>query len=151
MLNRVITTIREIPRRTGEGVAHQRDVISRRVTWARGEGHARAWTLKTRTLERADALLDRGGELPVVGRVARPAGRAVHSRLEAACAPPVEDYDSLNAKKAARSVRGLAPVDLLKIERREQATKARKTVSDAIARERDQRRRRLLGEVMATA
>ena len=151
MLNRVISTLREIPTGEGERITHERDVLNRKVTWARGQSRARAWTLETRTLERADGLLNRGEELPVLGRVVRPASRVVHGRLEAVTEPPVEGYGDLNARNAARAVRGLAPVDLLKIERVEKATKSRKTVSDAIARERDRLRTQLLGSETATA
>lgn len=115
--------------------ALQTDLTSR-ARRARTRGQVGLWRLQTRTLERADGVLQERVETPVVGWVAQPAQRAVHSRLTHVTALPVAGYQDLNAKSAARSVRGLSAVQLLQIERWELANKARKTVAKAIEAER---------------
>jgi hypothetical protein len=113
----------------------RRRALVHRARTLRGEGRERLWDLETRALTRAEDLLERAEGLPVVSRVAHPVERLVSERLTAVTAPPIEDYDALNARNAALAVRGLGRVDLLKVRRHEQATKDRKTVYKAIDRE----------------
>lgn len=136
MLDRLITDIKTAP----DAIRARRSTLRHRVHVLRGEGQERIWTLETNTLSRAEDLLERAEALPVVSRVTTPVERALHRRLEDLTAPPIPDYDTLNAKKAARAVRGLDRVDLAKVRYREQATKNRKTVLDAVSRELDKLR-----------
>jgi hypothetical protein len=110
--------------------------LTGRARRARTRGQVSLWRLQLRTLERADTALKGRVETPVVGWVAEPAQRVVHTRLSAVTALPVEGYEAMNAKTAAKSLRGLSPVELLQIERWELANKARKTVATALEAER---------------
>lgn len=102
------------------------------VHLARGEGQERLWELETNALGRAEELLARGKDVPVVSKAVPAAERLVHKALETVTRVPVEGWDALNARDAAHAVRGLNRIDLLRVRRHEQETKDRKTVYRAI-------------------
>ena len=96
-------------------------------------GETRLWKIETRTLARVSEALRAAPPLPVVGRVADLAERAVDRRLDALNANPIADFDALNAKDAARAARDLRKrVALWTLRRYEVAHKNRKTVLDAV-------------------
>jgi hypothetical protein len=107
-----------------------------RVHLARGEGQERIWKLEHQALDLVDDVLDRADDLPGSSRVREPIERIVQQRRDAALSNPVEDYDGLNARKAAAAVRTLSWVELLRLERYEADRKNRKTVLEAIERRR---------------
>lgn len=122
-----------------------------RAHLARGEGAQRLWTLQTTALDRADELLTRGKELPVVNRAVPTAERLVHQRLDAVTRVPVADYDSMNVKQAAAAIRELGWVDLLNVRRHELANKDRKTVYRAVDAALDQLRSEPVAEPLSGA
>ena len=99
-----------------------------------GARPAGLWRAQTRTLERAEALLEKAEELPVVKLVAEPAERLVAKRLDLVTAVPVEGYAELNARNAVKALADLDRVGLLCVQRWENANKARKTVLDSITK-----------------
>ena len=103
----------------------------------RGDGAERLWHFENQALDWVDDVLTRA-EMPGVEAVKEPVGRWVQQARETVTANPVEGYETLNARAAADTVRGLGLVDLLKIERIEKSGKARKTVFEAIERRRNQ-------------
>jgi DnaJ-domain-containing protein 1 len=84
--------------------------------------------------------LSKGKEMPVLKLVVPTAERLVQSRLDHVTELPIEDYATLNAKTAAKAVRGLSWADVLRVRRFEEANKGRKTVLDALVREMDRLR-----------
>ena len=98
------------------------------------QGRVGLWRAQTRTLERAEALLEKAEELPVVKLVAEPAERLVHERLDMVTAVPVEGYAEMNARNAVKALAELDRVGLLCVRRWEKANKGRKTVLDAVAK-----------------
>jgi hypothetical protein len=99
----------------------------------RGESQQRLWVLETKALDWMDAVLEGAETLPeVFGKVTGPVEDFVQQRLDALVACPVENYETLNARNAARAVRDLGWLDLLRVRRIEESTKARKTVLDAV-------------------
>ncbi len=107
-----------------------------RAHLARGEGRARLFLVEAQALERLDGLLEAASELPLVGpRVATPVARALQTTVERRTLPDLQDYDQLNAKAAARAVRELDHLGLIKVRRHEAANKGRKTVLDAVERQ----------------
>ena len=131
MLERLITPLKAAP----DTLAHQRDVLRQRVRSIRGDGQERIWSLRTDALTRAEGLLEKVDNLPVVNRVATPVEKAVGRRLEALTVPDIEDYDALNARNASLAVRGLDRLELIKVRRYEAANKDRKTVLKAVNKE----------------
>lgn len=125
MLERLIARIPNETRTRLEQARHD--------AWVkRSESRVRLWELSTRGLERAHDLLD---EAPV-GLVG-PLAKLVDQRLAEATTPHIEGYGELNARNAAKAVRGLGLLDLERVVRYERATKNRKTVLDAVERERE--------------
>ena len=59
----------------------------------------------------------------------------LRQRIERFNTPIIPDYDVLNTKKIIRQLRGLNTWNLLKVNRREQFTKNRKTIFQAVERE----------------
>ncbi len=107
-----------------------------RAHLARGEGRERLFLVEAEALERLDGLLEAASELPVVGpRLATPVARVVQTTVERRTLPALEGYDELNAKAAARAVRELDHLGLIKVRRHEAANKGRKTVLDAVERQ----------------
>ncbi len=106
-----------------------------RAFLARSTGQERMWTFQTTALEEVEGWLEHTADLPVIKRVTTPVERLVHDRLEASLALPVEGYDEMNAKTAIRSLRNLDHLDLLRVRRREEDHKARKTVLEAVEKE----------------
>ncbi len=142
MFNQILTDIKTVPERltARRDAIRERAILERtrarvRATDLRDRSHVRLWGIGTDTLNAADALLVRTRDLPVLPRLMPPVERAVRERLMALTAPGIENYDTLNARNAARAVRGLSRVELEKVRRYELGTKDRKTVYTAIARE----------------
>ena len=59
----------------------------------------------------------------------------LRQRIERFNTPIIPNYDALNTKKIVRQLRGLSTWNLLKVNRREQITKNRKTIFQAVERE----------------
>ncbi|NOY27272.1 MAG: hypothetical protein GXP62_15500 [Oligoflexia bacterium] len=125
MFDRIIARIPDDTRHRLEQARHD--------AWRkRREGQVRLWALSTRGLERAHDLL--GDVPPAIGD---PLIKLVDRGIAEATSVPIANYDQLNARTAASAVRGLGLLDLERISRLERATKDRKTVINAIARERE--------------
>ena len=56
-------------------------------------------------------------------------------RIERFNTPIISDYDHLNTKKIIKHLKGMTTWNLLKVDRREQLTKNRKTIFKAVQRE----------------
>ena len=141
MLDRLWTDVKDTPNRLR---ARQATLISRarhQAFMVRTGGQERLWTLHTTALEEVEGWLGRTVELPVVSRVMVPVERLVHDRLEATVAVPLADYETLNAKSAARAIRDLDHLGLLRVRKHEEANKCRKTVLDAIEAQLEKRAR----------
>lgn len=137
MFDKLRTALETAPEKLSDHRSRLVTTVRHRAAVARGEGHSRFWNAETRTLENAVDLLDRSKDLPVVKLVVAPAERIVKSRLDHVTELPVAEFATLNAKDAARAVRGLDWVELLRVRRFEAANKGRKTVLDALAKELD--------------
>lgn len=98
-------------------------------------GQLRLWRLGTDTLDRARQALDQAPE--PLRPLAEPIRRVVDEGIERLTEVGVEDYDALNARRAAAAVREMNLVQLERVERYERAHKNRKTVLDAVARRRE--------------
>ena len=64
-----------------------------------------------------------------------PLHNPIRRRISRFNTPIIPEYDSLNTKKIIRQIRGMSTWNLLKVDRREQFTKNRKTIFQAIERE----------------
>lgn len=124
--------------RRDEAVANARH----QVHLARGDAQERLWLFETDVLHRAEDLLTRGEELPVVKRVVPHAERLVHERLELTTRPPIADYDDLNVKQVSAALEGLSRVDLLRVRGYETAHKDRVTVTRAVDKALEQLKQR---------
>ena len=131
------TRIREVPQRLATRRRRLVASLRHRAHVARGESEERLWRMETSALEGVVDLLGNLDDLPVMGRVVPGAERLVGQALDQVTAVPVEGYADLNAKTAAKAVRGLSRVALLRVQRFEAGHKDRKTVLDAIDRELD--------------
>lgn len=140
MFQKLRTAIESAPEKLSTTTTQLVTTVRHRAHVARGEGHSRLWETQTRTLERGVELLGKGKDMPVVKLVAPSAERFMQSRLDHVTELPVESFDTLNAKTAAKAVRGLGWVELLRVRRFEEATKSRKTVLEAVGRELDRLR-----------
>ena len=137
MMNRIKTEIKKTQgmlRERQTQITEQADDIveqaRHKLHLVRGDGAERLWHLETQALDWVDDVLTRT-EVPGVDLVKDPVGRWVQQARETVTANPVEDYETLNARAAADTVRELGLVELLKIERIEKAGKSRKTVFEA--------------------
>ncbi|MCB9760878.1 MAG: hypothetical protein H6739_13655 [Alphaproteobacteria bacterium] len=138
MLDSLLQTpekVRQAPERLRTRGTQVVNDVRHRVHLARGDGQERLWLLRTDVLTRAEDLLARSKDVPVVSRVLPRAERLVHERLEATTRPPIRDYDDLNVKKVGQAVEGLDRVELLRVRRYEVAHKNRVTVLRAVDRE----------------
>ncbi len=135
MLDKLRTAIESAPEKLSSQRKQLVDTVRHRAAVARGEGHSRFWNAETRALEGAADLLDKGKSLPVLKLVVPTAERLVQSRLDHVTELPVIEFSEMNAKAAARAVRGLDWVELLRVRRFEVAGKERKTVLDAVDKE----------------
>jgi hypothetical protein len=106
-----------------------------RVHIARGEGAVRLWNFENQALDWVDGILDRN-EVPGGDKVREPVAKFVGAARASVLANPVEGYQDMNARTAATAVRTLGLVDLLRIEQIEESGKGRKTVFEAIVRQR---------------
>jgi hypothetical protein len=102
----------------------------------KGEGQERLWLLEQKALELVGSAIEKADGLPSSERVTEPLEKLVEQRKTQALANPVAEFDQLNARAAASSVRQLGRVDLLKVEHYERENKGRKTVFQAIDRRR---------------
>ena len=144
MIDRIKTEIKktqEILRERQNQLAEQADDIveqaRHKAHLVRGDGAERLWHFENQALDWVDDMLGRG-DVPGSDLVKEPVGRWVQQARQSVTANPVENYEVLNARAAADTVRELGVVDLLRIERIEKAGKARKTVFEAIERRRNQ-------------
>ncbi|MBX2797058.1 MAG: hypothetical protein KTR31_05305 [Myxococcales bacterium] len=130
-----------------------RDVIARarrRVKRVAQRSDDRIWGWRTEALEQAGQFLDRASDVPTIGAIFEPAQQLVEQQLERITEVPVDNWDDLNAKRAAAAVRQLDRAGLRNALRREQQTKSRKTVLKAIE-ERLARQPRLAPRPVASA
>jgi len=105
----------------------------RRAYVARETSRANLWNAGANALEAAESFFASAPEnVPVLSRVADAVERATHDRLEAYTKVSLEDYAGMNAKTAIQAVAELSHLDLLRVKRLEEASKARKTVLAAI-------------------
>jgi hypothetical protein len=114
------------------------DIVSQarhRVHLARGEGAVRLWNFENQALDWVDGLLERS-DVPGGDKVREPVAKLVGQARASMSAIPIDGYPDMNARTAASAVRTLGLVDLLKVEQIETASKARKTVFEAIERQR---------------
>ena len=100
----------------------------------RATGEIRWWTFEIQTLEALEGVFGKVPEVPGLNRVWEPVFRALKTRLEEVTSMPISDYDSLSAKRAAKALRPLDRIELLRVQRYEVANKNRKTVLDGIER-----------------
>ena len=100
----------------------------------RATGEVRWWTFETQTLEALEGVFGRVQEVPGLGRVWTPLFRVLRARLDEVTAMPIAEYDTLSAKRAAKALRPLDRLELLRVRRYEVANKNRKTVLDGIER-----------------
>jgi hypothetical protein len=132
VIEQIGLSMKEAPKR----IRGKRDALMGRarhgVFMARTGGQERVWTLQTQALEGMGSWLTRAAGLPVGARVSQPMERLVRDRLALQLAVPLANYDGLNAKTAARLVRDLDHLGLLRVRRHERANKQRKTVLGAI-------------------
>ena len=108
-----------------------------KVAVVKGEGAERLWQFENQALDWVEGVLDRT-DVPGVEKVKEPVAKLVGQARDNVTANPVEDYENLNARAAAATVRDLGTVGLLKIEKIEAAGKNRKTVFEAIERRRSE-------------
>jgi len=140
MFEKLRTAIETAPEKVSSTTNQLVSNVRHRAHVARGEGHSRIWETQTRTLERGVELLSKGKEMPVMKLVVPHAEKLVQSRLDQVTELPIDAFEGMNAKAAARSVRGLGWVELLRVKRWEESGKNRKTVLDAVTREQDKLR-----------
>jgi len=126
--------LRAAPARLLERRASMQQDLQVRARKLETQGREGLWRAQTRTLERAEELLEKADELPVVKLVAEPAERLVAKRLDLVTAVPVEGYAELNARNAVKALADLDRVGLLCVQRWESANKGRKTVLDSITK-----------------
>ena len=124
--------LRAAPARLRERRSTLQEDLQVRARKLETQGREGLWRAQTRTLERAEELLEKAEELPVVKLVAEPAERLVQGRLDHVTAVPVEGYAELNARNAVKALAELDHVGLLCVRRWEKANKDRKTVLTAI-------------------
>ena len=142
MLDKVKEEIKTVQNRVLDAQGHLADqadeIVSQarhRVHLARGEGAARLWNFENQALDWVDGILERD-DVPGGDTVRDPVAKLVGQARASVLANPVDGYPSMNARTAASAVRSLGIVDLLKIEQIETAGKGRKTVFEAIERQR---------------
>jgi len=102
---------------------------------ARDEGAERIWHLENQALDWVEEVLDRA-DMPGVDKVREPVAKFVGQARDTVTSNPISGYAQLNARAAAGAIRELTAVELLRVERIEQAGKGRKTVFEAIERRR---------------
>ncbi|NCG20721.1 MAG: hypothetical protein GWP91_17065 [Rhodobacterales bacterium] len=140
MLEQLISDLKGAPEKINDGASRLNerrqeltDQARTRVLTARGDGAERLWHFQTNTLEAVGAVLEKGHDLPVVGRIADKAVGLVGERLEAHTTPTIEAYDDKNAKDIIAAVRDLTSnASLVAIRAYETGHKARKTVLKAV-------------------
>ncbi len=107
MFEKLRTAIETAPEKVAPTTTQLGSNVRHRAHVARGEGHSRIWETQTRTLERGVELLSKGKEMPVMKLVVPHAEKLVQSRLDQVTELPIDAFEGMNAKAAARSVRGL--------------------------------------------
>ncbi len=140
MLEQLISDLKAAPEKINEGATRLNErrqefagQARARVLTVRGDGAERLWNLQTNTLEAVGAVLEKGHDLPVVGRIADKAGELVEGRLEVHTTPIIEDYDGKNAKDVIAAVKALTSnTSLVAIRAYETSHKSRKTVLRAV-------------------
>jgi hypothetical protein len=101
----------------------------------RTDGELRAFDAGIDVLDRVEATLARGRDVPVVGAIVPRAAAWLHAGQERLVSMPVEGYDTLNVKQVAERIADLSRLDLLRVRHHERAGKNRKTVLEGIQRE----------------
>ena len=110
----------------------------RRAHIARVSGMGSLWTAQTNALEAAESFLAGApNNIPVLSKVVDAAEKVAKDRLELHTRVCLYEYETLNAKQAIKAVSTLNYVELLRVKRLEEATKARKTVLAAIEKAAD--------------
>ncbi len=146
MLTRLLDDLKAAPERIRTAPTRMADRRRNTTRWARqrvrsarGQTQRQLWSLRVQTLERTGDLLDKGSDVPVIGRIIGPAASFVHSQKSALTAVPVDGFDAMNARDAIAAIKELDALSLFIAERFEAAHKNRKTVMAAIEREVERR------------
>lgn len=133
MITQWIKDLKETPSRLADRRKQWGSKARKQLKQRAGDGQERLWTLGTSALERVDGALDRTDDVPVVGMLSRGAHKLVTDRLEALTSPPIEGYESLNARAAISAIKELdGRISLVTVRRYEAENKNRKTVLAAI-------------------
>ena len=111
--------------------------LRHRARMSHGSSQEWLFEVQAETLIKVEGLIEGAPELPLLQRFIDSAEQRVNDRLSSYTAPPIPDYETLNARNASKAVVGLDRVDLLRVERLERGQKNRKTVIGAIERERN--------------
>lgn len=159
MAFRVLSTVRDVPElMRAQGTRMMSDLgetqarlkraresysrwLRRQVHNAREAGETQLWQMHLTTLERAQQLLDRTPEVPVLERVGSGARGLLESLERTTTQPPMADYDDLNVRKVMGALRDLDRLGLLRLHHYEAHHRGRKTILDAVQRELDHRAR----------
>ncbi|HJN78045.1 MAG TPA: hypothetical protein QGF58_29295 [Myxococcota bacterium] len=103
--------------------------LRHRAHVVRGAGRERIFEVEADALVRLGDLLDAADVLPLSEKWVDSAEKVVEDALANLTTPDIEGYDALNAKSAAKAVRGVDDwVDLVRVRRYETEHKNRKTV-----------------------
>lgn len=135
MWPQLLNNIKAAPARVHERREEVTTWARERVSTARDTGRDKLSDLELRALERADHLLERGTDLPVVGRLVTPAAKRVHDRLAQRNELPIAGYGDLNVKAIAHELQSLDTAQLAQVREHELAGKNRKSVLQSIERE----------------
>ncbi|MCB9680469.1 MAG: hypothetical protein H6733_03285 [Alphaproteobacteria bacterium] len=115
--------------------------VRQRVFEVREQGETSLWKLHLNALERANELVGRAADVPVLDKVGTRTKSLLDVVEKVTTHPPLEDYDNLSVRKVMSHLHELDRFGLLRIARYEAAHKNRKTILDAIEREEVRRAR----------
>lgn len=139
MLTRLLDDLKAAPERIRTAPARMADRRRNTTRWARqrvrtarGQTQRQLWTWRVNTLEATGDLLDKGTDVPVLGRIIGPAASFVNSQKSALTAVPVDGFEDMNARDAIAAIKELDTLSLFIAQRFESENKNRKTVLAAI-------------------
>ena len=114
----------------------QRELVRQlrhRAHVVRGTGRERIFEVEADALRRLGDLLEAADGLPLSEKWVDSAEKVVADALENLTTPSIDDYEALNAKTAAKAVRGLDDwVELVRVRRFESEHRNRKTVLEVV-------------------
>jgi hypothetical protein len=135
MFERLVGDLKRTPERIARRGANLRERARDGVARARSEGAERWFEIQIRAFDRAEALIEKAPDLPLVNRVTGAAERLVQRGKDAALQMPIADYDELGTKKIMKEIQALDRAALIRVRHHEASGKARKTVLDALEHE----------------